>query len=313
MKCILKTRHANGLFSAAPATNTGYNRIWIRDNLYTILSLSEKEQIKTIKALLELIKKHEYKLDWIIKQPNPKHGWRYIHPIYNPDGTEIKQEWGWKQNDAIGALLWHVGRHKKHFSKNKKIIQKLVDYLEAIEYWHDKDNGIWEENEEIHASSIGACLAGLISVDGFVNVKLHLIAHGEQALRKLLPRESTTKHADLALLSLIWPYNIVTETEKEQILKNVENELVRNKGLIRYSGDQYYSNGTEAEWTMGFPWLAIIYKQLGKTNKHRFYTEKTKSAVNKNGHLPELYYGGTNKHNENTPLAWAMSLWRIAK
>ncbi len=309
------------LFAAAPNAKTGYNRVWIRDNIYTLFGFEARGDFaastKTIHALLDILKKHEYKIDWMIKQPLPKDGHRYIHPRYDENGNELSEPWGWKQNDSIGALLWKIGTldKKDKFvwrAGDKEIVQKIVAYLQAIEYWHDADNGMWEEAEEVHASSVGACLAGLLAIDHIVHVPLHLIAHGEHALRTLLPHESITKETDLALISLIWPYNIVTPQERETILKNVE-ELVREKGVIRYAGDQYYSNGTEAEWTMGFPWLAIIYKQLGEMNKYYFYLNKAKSALNENGEMPELYFGGTSTHNENTPLAWAMSLLEAAR
>jgi phosphorylase kinase alpha/beta subunit len=305
--------YPNCLFPAAPNPKTGYHRVWIRDNIYTALGLPDNEAKKTIHALLDVLKKHAYKIDWMIKQPS-KEGYRYIHPRYDEHGNELPEQWGWKQNDAIGALLWKIGNLGQKILRpgDKEIVQKLVNYLQAIEYWHDADNGMWEENEEVHASSIGACLAGLISVQNIVNVPLHLIAHGEHTLRVMLPKESNTKQADLALLSLIWPYKVVTQEEREQILKNVE-ELVREKGVIRYEDDSYYNNGREAEWTMGFPWLAIIYKELGKQHKYHFYLNKAKEALNEKGELPELYYGGTSTHNENTPLAWAMSLMMVAE
>lgn len=309
------------VFAAAPNTKTGYDRIWIRDNIYALFGFETRgdfeTSLKTVHALLDIHKKHSYKIDWMIKQPAPKDGYRYVHPRYDEHGNELPEPWGWKQNDATGALLWKIGDLDKKGkftwrTGDKEIVQKLVDYLQAIEYWHDADNGMWEEAEEVHASSVGACLAGLLAVDHLVHVPLHLIAHGEHALRSLLPRESITKETDLALLSLIWPFNIVTPQEKETILKNVE-ELVREKGVIRYEGDLYYSNGNEAEWTMGFPWLAIIYKQLGETNKYYFYLNKAKNAMNAKGELPELYFGGTSEHNDNTPLMWAMSLLETAR
>jgi phosphorylase kinase alpha/beta subunit len=309
------------LFAAAPNARTGYNRVWIRDNIYTLFGFEARgdltASVNTVHALLDILKKHEYKVDWMIEQPLPKEGHRYIHPRYDENGNELSEPWGWKQNDAIGALLWKIGTldKKEKFvwrAGDKEMVQKIVAYLQAIEYWHDADNGMWEEAEEVHASSVGACLAGLLAVDHILHVPLHLIAHGEHALRTLLPRESITKEADLALLSLIWPYNIVTPQERKLILKNVE-ELVREKGVIRYVGDQYYSNGAEAEWTMGFPWLAIIYKQSGEMNKYYFYLNKAKSALNENGEMPELYFGGTSTHNENTPLLWAMSLFEAAR
>jgi len=315
-------QHPNGLFSAAPSVKTGYHRIWIRDNIYTLLGIEAagdyETSVKTIHALLDILKKHEYKIDHMIKEPHPKLKHRYIHPIYNLDGSEIGQDWGYKQNDAIGALLWKLGdldkKGKKVLRKgDKEIVQKLVDYLKAIEYWQDPDNGMWEENEEVHASSVGACLAGLLAVDHLVKVPLHMIAHGEHTLRMMLPSEGVTKPTDLALLSLIWPYKVVTPEEKEMILQSVEDFLVREKGVLRYEGDLYYSNnGQSAEWTMGFPWLAIIYKELGHEHKYQFYMDKARSSMNEYGELPELYYGGTDIHNENTPLAWAVSLWEVA-
>jgi phosphorylase kinase alpha/beta subunit len=268
-----------------------------------------------VQALLDILKKHSYKIDWMIKQPS-KEGYRYIHPRYDENGNELPEEWGWKQNDAIGALLWKTGDldKKRKFTwrpGDKEIVQKLVHYLQAIEYWHDADNGMWEEQEEVHASSIGACLAGLIAVQDIVEVPLHLIAHGEHALRTMLPKESSTKHVDLALLSLIWPYKIVTHEEREQILKNVEEHLVREKGACRYLGDNYYNNGLEAEWPMGFAWLAVIYKNV--PHKHHFYLNKAREALSENGDMPELYYGRTSSHNDNTPLAWAVSLMMVAE
>ena len=321
---ILKgLQHPNGLFSAAASQNTGYSRAWIRDNVYTILGFEAtqnfKEVVKTLHALLDILLKHEYKIDWMIKQPT-KETYRYIHARYDPiTGEEIKEEWGNKQNDSVGALLFKIGDLEQKGVKvlrslnDVRIVQKLVWYLEAIEYWQDKDNGMWEENEEIHASSVGACVAGLKRVNMIVDVPNDLIHKGLATLAWLLPRESVTKDSDLALLSLIYPYNLVTDDIRNTILENVEAYLVREKGVIRYLNDRYYCHqGREAEWSFGFPWLAIIYKNLNVPNKYAFYMRKSIEAMNAKGELPELYFGGTSVHNENTPLGWAQSLLVVA-
>jgi len=276
---------------------------------------------KTLRALLDILKKHEYKIDWMIKEPHPKHAFRYIHARYSPfSGDEISEEWGNKQNDAVGALLFRIGDlHKKGIlvvrdEADVRILKKLVDYLQAIEYWHDADNGMWEESEEVHASSIGACVAGLKAITNLVKVPVELIKKGEVALNELLPCESATKYVDLALLSLIYPYNVVSDAQKKEILERVEHFLVRDKGVIRYVGDKYYSCKLgEAEWTMGFPWLAIIYKQMNNAVRHEFYVEKAREVMNASGELPELYFAGTSVHNENTPLAWSQSLLAVAE
>ncbi len=323
VRLLQKLQYPSGLFAAAAQTvKTGYSRAWLRDNVYAALGLEAAGNYdavaKTYRAILEVLKKHEYKIDWMIKEPMPKAAYRYIHARYDPvTGDEINEEWGNKQNDAIGAILFKIGELVRKgiltlSDDDKRIVQKLVSYLAAIEYWHDADNGMWEENEEVHASSIGACVAGLQAVKGIVVVPQILIDNGKEALNKLLPRESITKETDLALLSLIYPYNIVDEKQRDTILRNVEEKLLREKGVIRYAGDKYYNKNGEAEWTMGLAWLAIIYKQLGILNKHRFFLEKTKAAMNEKGELPELYFANSSEHNENTPLGWAQSLFVVA-
>ncbi|MBI4438639.1 glycoside hydrolase family 15 [Candidatus Woesearchaeota archaeon] len=320
VRMLERMRHQTGLFSAAAKeVKTGYNKAWIRDNVYAALGLeaarNKKAVVKTYRALLDIFLKHEYKIDWMIAQPHPKHAYRYIHARYDPlTMEEISEEWGNKQNDAIGAAIFKIGELESKGIKiirnqnDERILQKLVQYLEAIEYWHDADNGIWEENEEIHASSIGACVAGLKSISRIVDVDPELIRKGTDALDKLLPKESETKETDLALLSLIYPYRTVSDKQKKTILKAVEERLVRARGVIRYENDQYYNNGSEAEWTFGFPWLAIIYKEMGRPDKYAFYMDKAYCAMNEKGELPELYYAGTSVHNENTPLAWSQAL-----
>jgi phosphorylase kinase alpha/beta subunit len=231
---------------------------------------------------------------------------------------EFWDEWGNKQNDAIGALLFKIGDLELKGDKiirddsDLRILIKLVDYLTSVEYWHDKDNGMWEEHEEIHASSVGACVAGLKRISKIIDVDPLLIKKGEATLSWLLPNESETKKVDLALLSLIYPYNVVDKKTANAILNNVEEYLVRERGVIRYLGDKYYSNGKEAEWTKGFPWLAIAYKKMNNPAKYAHYMRKTLGVMNAKGEMPELYYSESEKHNENSPLGWSQALYLVA-
>jgi phosphorylase kinase alpha/beta subunit len=324
IQILKKLQAPSGLLMASKASvSTGYNRAWIRDNIYESLGFEavkdKKALVKIYRALLDVILKHENKIDWAIVE-KPTAAYKYIHARYDPFTlNEIYEEWGNKQNDAIGALLFKIGDLESKGIKiirNKddlRILQKLVYYLASIEYWQDKDNGVWEEAEEVHASSVGACVAGLKKINGIVDVPQILIQKGEETLNKLLPRESETKEADLALLSLIYPYNIVNEEQKRQILANIEEKLVRKMGIIRYLGDKYYNQNGEASWTMGFPWLAIIYQKLNKPDKYAFYMRKTLEAFNENGELPELYYANSSVHNENSPLGWAQALFLVAR
>lgn len=315
-------RHPNGLFSASRlSVSTGYDKAWIRDNVYSAIGVEAIDPIlavRTYHALLDLLLKHEGKIDWAIKA-KPAYAYQYIHARYDTNTmNEIFDEWGNKQNDAIGALLFKTadlmdnGFVVIRDQNDLRIIQKLVMYLASIEYWHDKDNGMWEENEEVHASSVGACVAGLIRISTYVDVPQWLIEKGKETLNKLLPKESETKEVDLALLSLIYPYNVVTAKQREQILKNVEDNLLRNRGIIRYIGDRYYNKEGEAEWCFGLPWLALIYRSIGNMTKYRFYMQKTMDAMTEDDELPELYFSGTDDYNENTPLGWAQAMFLVA-
>jgi len=322
---ILKDlQYPTGLVAASKITvKTGYNLAWIRDNVYASLGFEATKSYTRLKqiyhALLDVLLKHEYKIDCAIKQ-KPAYHYQYIHARYDPlTMEEIWEAWGNKQNDAIGALLYKIGDLESKSIKiirnnnDLRIIQKLVHYLASVEYWHDEDNGIWEEFEEIHSSSVGACVAGLKKISKLADVPKYLIRNGEKTLKKLLPRESKTKHVDMALLSLVYPYDVVSKQQAKTILNNVEKYLVRKKGVIRYIGDRYYYRNREAEWTMGFPWLAIIYKKLNKPDKYSYYMRKTLSVMNKNGELPELYFANAEHHNENSPLAWSQALYIVGQ
>lgn len=212
-------------------------------------------------------------------------------------------------------------RHKKAILKTEeqvRIVNKLVQYLASLEYWEDPDNGVWENEEMVHASSVGACLAGLKSIRRLEKIEVPdwLIDKGRRALDALLPRESKERFVDLALLSLIYPYHIVSAKQRDQILENVEYHLVRERGVIRYKNDWYYNKNPdgqseEAEWTFGFSWLAIIYEELGEKKRAQFYIDKMLATDSPKG-VPELYYSNSPHFNENTPLGWAESLFIVA-
>lgn len=320
----------SGLFLASPSiAGTGYDKAWLRDNFYECLAFEMlgdwKTVHKTYRAILKILKKHESKIDWAI-QNKPMQSWQYIHARYHPKTfDEFWENWGNKQNDAVGCILFKLGELEErglNILKNeddRRIVQKLIHYLSSIEYWHDPDSGIWEEGEEIHASSIGAVVAGLRKIAQVpdIHVEKKLIDLGKEALHKLLPRESASKFADLALLTLIYPYDVVTKAEARQILKNIEYHLVRQKGVIRYKGDHYYNKNSdrvseEAEWCFGFSFLAIIYQRLGDAQKAEYYTQKALQTIDERGEVPELYFSNTSIHNRNSPLGWAESLLIVA-
>lgn len=330
VELLRSLRYESGLYSASSKkVLTGYDKAWIRDNFYVGLALLELEMREEImdmyNAFMSILLKHEWKIDYAINE-KPAFSHQYIHPRYHPETfDEFWESWGNKQNDSVGALLYFFGTlAKQHLpvlqqEDEKRIIQKLITYLEKIEYWQDTDSGIWEEWEEIHASSLGACIAGLKTVKeiGF-DVPDELIQKGEDMLHhELLPRESHDKFCDLSLLTLIYPYNLLSSEEVKNVIETIEYHLVKANGIIRYKGDHYYNENIdgwseEAEWTFGFSFLALAYYVLGEKEKALTYLQKARKTINEKGEIPELYYSNSREHNENTPLAWSEAMYLIA-
>lgn len=327
---IMNLRKPSGVFTAsASSVETGYDKAWLRDNYFTVLAFLETGDYAVVKetarALLSIFMKHKDKIDWAIEH-KPYETWQYIHARFHPETfEEYWEEWGNRQNDAVGEVLVLItelelrGFPVAETEEERAMVQKIIDYLVRIEYWHDTDNGIWEEGVEVHASSIGAVQYALKNAEkvSWLTVPEGVVEKGESALHKLLPRESVSKFADLALLSVIYPFNQATNEEVEQILIHVEYHLTRDKGVVRYKLDRYYNKNEdgfseEAEWCMGLSWLAIIYALRGNKEKAEYYLEGARKTITPEGKIPELYYSHTDTANENVPLGWAESMYVIA-
>lgn len=327
---VRRLQKPSGVFTAsAHDVATGYDKAWLRDIYFMTLGFLETDEIEVVqkaaRALLLLFVKHEAKINWAITN-KPHATWQYIHARFHPETfEEYWEEWGNSQNDAVGEVLNILvelelrGASVVITNEERAVVQKIIHYLIAVEYWQNPDNGIWEESMELHASSIGSCVAALkkaTQID-WLSVPEGAIELGEQALHSLLPRESQSKFADLALLSLIYPFKVTTEEETQSILRNVEYHLTREKGVIRYKLDQYYNQNEdgyseEAEWCFGLSWLAIIYAERGEKEKAYYYLRRAKMTVTPAGQVPELYYSHTDIPNDNTPLGWAESMYVVA-
>lgn len=320
----------SGLFLASSqSVQTGYDKAWLRDNVYESLAFEyagEWDVVrKTYHTLLDIFDKHIDKINWAVTN-KPFESWQFIHARYNPETLEeFWESWGNKQHDAVGAVLFKLadfeaqGKSVLRGDQDRKTVQTLIYYICNVEYWHDTDSGMWEENEEVHASSIGAVLAALKKWKevGGMDVDQDAIDRGQAALDALLPRESESKFTDLALLSLLYPYDIVDKDMALRIVTNLEYHLAKDKGLIRYKFDAYYNRNDdgyseEAEWCFGLSWLAIAYKRLGNEVRAQAYLDRATATITKDGKIPELYFSHTDKANENTPLGWSESMYVVA-
>ncbi|HJP96037.1 MAG TPA: glycoside hydrolase family 15 protein [Candidatus Saccharimonadales bacterium] len=159
-------------------------------------------------------------------------------------------------------------------------LAQTVRYLGKIKYWQDQDAGHWEEEMAVHAPSIGTVIAGLesaqramhhvgyqhdIHFDELIqrgrNVFDAMITHGyasvpsvaEWARQKagIIPEDlgaveflrtfsAHYRRFDAAMLFMVEPLNVASRQQAIQIVADVEQNLVRNRGVIRYPGDTYW-------------------------------------------------------------------------
>lgn len=316
-------RRPSGAFIAAPALE--YEALWVRDQLYCTLSYfytGDMEKFKEgIWVVFDIFRKHQEKIENVICNL-PHEGYKHIHAKFDSYSLdEITDDWGHHQLDAIGLFLYLVafsyskGVNTIRGEKDTRVLQLLVSYLTAVRYFEFPDHGMWEEELDLHASSIGAVVAGLTLLEEqkLAVVPYSLILRGQKVLYWLLPNESPDRDVDMAALSLIWPYNIATPEIREIILERVKNKLVRKHGLNRYLGDNYYcsDNGMSGEWPIGFFWLSIIASKKGDNSEAKHWFDRGMKSVTPEGYIPELYQNGC--PNGHTPLAWSHAMAIIAE
>jgi len=176
----------------------------------------------------------------------------------------------------------------------------LAEYLIAIEFWRFADNGCWEEEQKVEASSVGAALAGLVKYrevatkcGEIMPEKLDsAIEKAQKSLDEILPNESREpflRDVDAAQIFLIEPLEIVDEKQAAEIVKRISRKLTREIGIIRYENDSYWAPnyrehyslaqraqyaddreksaaGGEAQWTLFDPLLAIYFLKKSRKN-----------------------------------------------
>jgi phosphorylase kinase alpha/beta subunit len=281
-------------------------------------------------------------------------------------------EWGHLQLDATSIFLLILtqmtasGLRIVYTIDEVNFIQNLVHYISRT--YCTPDFGIWERGHkintgdtEINCSSVGMAKAALEAIDGFnlfgnttsQEAMIHVIpsdiARSRFTLKNLLPRESSSKETDAALLSIIgFPaYAVEDKALVNKTRDKIVKKLSGNYGCKRFLLDGHQSSiedhtrlhyekeelrafgNIESEWPLFFTYLlldAIMREdsediKLWKSKLEPLFVEEQGVKL-----LPELYYvpkefveaekanPGSQKRvpNENLPLVWAQSLYLLS-
>jgi phosphorylase kinase alpha/beta subunit len=299
-----------------------------------------------------------------------------LHAKYDTKtgGTVVgDDEWGHLQLDATSIFLLMLaqmtasGFHIIYTIDEVNFIQNLVYYIGRT--YRTPDYGIWERgnkinkgNPELNASSVGMAKAALEAINGLdlfgvrgsqrsvIHVLPDEIARSRITLESLLPRESSSKEVDAALLSVIgYPAFAV---EDQALCDRTRNEVITklqgNYGCKRFLRDGHQTvlednsrlhyepwelqqfEHIESEWPLFFTYLMLDGFFRNDWNQVNEYRERLEQVlVDRDGLqlLPELYYVPDDRvdaerktpqsqprlPNENIPLVWAQSLFLLGQ
>lgn len=329
--------------------------------------------VKLMRGLLHAMMRQAPKVEQFKKSLAPHDA---LHAKYNTETGEPvvgDDAWGHLQIDATSLYLLMLaqmiasGLDLIWTLDEVNFVQNLVYYIERA--YRIPDYGIWERGVkmnlgevELNASSLGmakAALEALTSFDlfgarGSQASVLHVIpdniAHADITLRAMLPRESSSKEVDAALLSIIsFPaFAIQDEALVERVRQTIVTKLEGQYGLKRFLRDGHQTvledehrlhyeseelrqfEHIESEWPLFF-----VYLYLDGLFRHdhaqieRYEQKLTALLVEQDGQhlLPELYFVPRDRveaeraaphsqariPNANVPLVWAQSLYLLGQ
>ncbi len=245
-------------------------------------------------------------------------------------------EWGHLQLDATSLFLLMIaqmiasGLKLIYTIDEVNFIQNLVHYISKT--YCTPDFGIWERGHkintgstEINCSSVGMAKAALEALDGFnlfgnvlsseavVHVVASDIARSRFTLQGLLPRESSSKETDAALLSIIaYPAYAIEDEELFNKTRNkIKKKLEGNYGCKRFLRDGHQSTledstrlhyesselkkfeDIESEWPLFFTYFLLDSLMREEKDEIEYWKKKLEPLfIEQDGLklLPELYY-----------------------
>ncbi|MGV0025935.1 glycoside hydrolase family 15 protein [Phormidesmis priestleyi] len=333
----------------------------------------EHSVIKLMRGLLFAMMRQSKKVEKFKENQAPLDA---LHAKYDTDTGDVvvgDDEWGHLQLDATSIFLLMLAQMTSSglaivFTLDEvNFIQNLVYYIGRT--YRTPDFGIWERgnkinhgNPELNASSVGMAKAALEAMNGLnlfgvrgsqssvIHVLPDEIARCRTTLESLLPRESSSKEVDAALLSAIgYPAFAV---EDEELVDRTRNKIIDllegNYGCKRFLRDGHQTvledtsrlhyepwelkqfEHIECEWPLFFTYLALDGLFRGDRLQAQEYLQLLdRLVVERDGLklLPELYivpeeaieaekakpHTQTRIPNENVPLVWAQSLYLLAQ
>jgi len=333
----------------------------------------EHSVIKLMRGLLFAMMRQAPKVEKFKVTQDPLDALHAKYDTGTGDTVVGDDQWGHLQLDATSLFLLMLaqmtasGLQIVYTIDEVNFVQNLVYYIGRA--YRTPDYGIWERgnkinhgNPELNASSVGMAKAALEAMSGLdlfgvhgsqssvVHVLSDEIARTRTTLQSLLPRESSSKEVDAALLSVIgFPAFAIEDTAlAERTRQNVITKLQGRYGCKRFLRDGHQTvledvsrlhyepwelkqfEQIECEWPLFFTYLMLDALFRGDVTQADEYFQRLQPLlVEVNGYrlLPEVYYvpqeaidaertqpqSQARLPNDNVPLVWAQSLYYLGE
>ena len=263
--------------STAITVHGDYTHAWVRDNVYSILSVwalalayrrvdaaqaAPLEQATTalMRGLLAAMMRQAQKVERFKHTQDPLDALHAKYATTSGEPVVGDSDWGHLQLDATAIFLLMLAQMSSaglplvQSGDEVCFVQNLVHYLARA--YRTPDFGIWERghkrNEgraELNASSAGMAKAALEAIAGAVLlpgqapaifVQPDDVAYGRKTLKSLLPRESESKETDAALLAIVgYPAFAIEDPE----LADRTRALIVEKLQGRYGCKRFLRDG----------------------------------------------------------------------
>jgi phosphorylase kinase alpha/beta subunit len=333
----------------------------------------EHSVVKLMRGLLFAMMRQVQKVEKFKVNQSPMDALHAKYDTHTGDVVVGDHEWGHLQLDATSIFLLMLaqmtasGLHIIFTTDEVNFIQNLVYYIGRT--YRTPDYGIWERgnkinhgNPELNASSVGMAKAALEAMNGLdlfgvrgdqgsvIHVLPDEIARSRITLESLLPRESSSKEVDAAVLSVVgFPAFAVDDRElSDRTRDEIITKLQGRYGCKRFLRDGHQTvtedhsrlhyepwelkqfEHIECEWPLFFTYLFLDALFRSDRDQIEDYQARLEGLlVERDGLklLPELYIvpkqaiaaekanpaSQTRIPNENLPLVWAQSLYLLGQ
>lgn len=333
----------------------------------------EHSVVKLMRGLLAAMMRQSHKVEAFKMTQDPLDALHAKYDTATGDTVIPDDAWGHLQIDATSLYLLMLaqmtasGLRIIYTQDEVNFIQNLVFYIGRA--YRTPDYGIWERGDktnhglpELNASSVAMAKAALEALTNFnlfgvrgsqpsvIHVLPDEVARARITLEALLPRESSSKEVDAALLGAIsFPaFAVEDEALLEKTRQTILEKLDGRYGLKRFLRDGHQTvledaerlhyepeelrqfEHIEAEWPLFFTYLVLdglFFQKPEQVNTYKERLERIAIDVNGRKLLPELYYVPADSTqaerntpgsqarvpNDNIPLVWAQSLYILGQ